>query len=302
MAASNPVLTNYAQGLAQDRRSALAEFIAPSVIVPSTVGHFKRYDEKNLYQSVSTDRAVGGPAKRVEFSASDPTYNCKPQALEITIDDSERDAAGEADPILLEQAKTAVLVNSAVVSHESNVLAAIKSGLTAEAGKGNWSSPDIDPIDQIDEQINAIASSTGLLPNRLALGLGAWYILRKNPKVKARVAYNKVAGFNLQDFAACLLNPALEIRLGTLVKDTTRFPKTGSYAGIVGDECFVFYGLGAPSTYDASFAKTFRGGAGGVDAVRVYRDEQARSDVLAVDWSVDIQVVATSVARRISVT
>jgi hypothetical protein len=301
-ATSNPVLTNYAQGLSQDRRSVLAEFLAPTVVVPSTVGHFKKFDDKNLYQALTTGRAVGGAARRIEFDATDPTYNCKPQALEIAIDDSERDSAGASDPILLEQAKTAVLINTAVLSHENAVLTAIKAGLSAESGRGAWSNPDIDPIDQIDEQINTIAAATGLLPNRIALGLGAWYILRKNPKIKARMGGVKVAGFGLQDFAACLLNPSIEARIGVLVKDTVKFPATKSTSNIVGDECFIFYANPTPSTYDPSFAKTFRGGTGSVDSVRTYRAETNRSDILAVDWSVDIQVVATAMAKRISVT
>jgi hypothetical protein len=300
-ATSNPILTNYAQGLSQDRTSALAEFIAPTVVVPATIGHFKKYDDKNLYQVLTTARAVGGAARRIEFDASDPTYNCKPQALEITIDDAERAAAGDADPIGLEQAKTSVLVNTAVLSHENAVLTAIKAGLTAETGKGAWSNPDIDPIDQIDEQIKAICDATGMLPNRIALGIGAYAILRRNPKVKARLTGVKTGSFTLPDLTSCLLNPSIEVRLGTLVKDAYKFPKTGSNSNVVGDECFIFYNNGAPSTYDPGFAKTFRGGTGSVDAVRVYRDESHRSDVLAVDWSVDIQVVATSMAKRISV-
>ena len=300
-ASANPILTNYAQGLMQDRTSALAEFLAPTVLVPATIGHYKKYDDKNLYQALDTARAVGGTAKRIEFDASDPTYNCKPQALEVTIDDSERDAEGA--PILLEQAKTTVLVNTAVLSHEDKVLTAVKAGVAAvaDADRGKWSSADIDPIDQIDEQINAIASATGMLPNRICMGLGAWYLLRRNPKVKARVAGVKVAGFSYQDFAACLLNPAIEMRVGVLVKDAKKFPAGKSASPIAGDECFIFYASAQPSTYDPSFAKTFMGGRGGVDSVRMYRDDQARSDVLALDWSVDVQVVATGMVRRLTI-
>jgi len=43
------------------------------------------------------------------------------------------------------------------------------------------------------------------------------------------------------------------------------------------------------------------GGRGGVDSVRMYRDDQARSDVLALDWSVDVQVVATGMVRRLTI-
>lgn len=302
IASSNPILTNFAQGLMQDRTSALAEFLAPSVIVPATIGHFKKFDDKNMYQAVETARAIGGAAKRIEFDASDPTYNCKPQALEIAIDDAERDAAGTSDPILLEQSKSSVLVNTAVLSHEDKVLTAIKAGVAAVGGRGEFSNNDIDPIEQIDEQIEAIAAACGMMPNRIVLGLGALRKLRGNAKVKARLGGVKVTGFSIQDIAACLLNPAIDIRVGVLVKDTKKFPVAKSANYIVGDECFIFYTSPSPSTYDASFAKTFRGGQGGVDSVRVYRAESNRSDILAVDWAVDVQVIASGMARRLSIT
>jgi len=301
-ASANPILTNYAQGLAQDRISALAEFLAPTVVVPATIGHFKKFDDQNMYQALNTARAIGGAARRVEFDASDPTYNCKPQALEIAIDDAERDAAAAGDPLGLEQAKTAVLVNSAVLAHEYAVMTAIAAGVNAAAARGNWSNNDVDPIDQIDEQIEAIALATGLLPNRIAIGLGAWRILRTNAKTKARIQNVKTAGFGLDDFAACLLNPAMEARIGTMVYSSTKMPAAKSTTRIIGDNVYVFYASPSPSTYDPSFAKTFRGGMGSVDSVRTYRAESNRSDILAVDWSVDIQVVASSMCKRLTIT
>lgn len=301
-ASSNPILTNFAQGLAQDRRSALASFIAPRVTVAGTVGHFKKYDDKNLYQAVETARAIGGGAKRLEFDATDPLYNCKPQALEIPIDDAEREAAGTSDPLGLEQAKTSVLVTTATLSHEDKVLVAIKAAVAAVVDRGNWSNADIDPIDQIDEQIKAIADATGLLPNGIALGLGAWYLLRRHPKVKARLAGVKASSFTYGDFAANLLNPAIDIRVGVLVKDAAKFPKAKAAANIVGDECFIFFNSPSPTTFDPSFAKTFEGGSGGIESVRMYRDDSARSDILAVDWSVDVQVIATGMVKRLSIT
>lgn len=301
-ASSNPTLTTYAQGLAVNRASALAEFLAPTVIVPSTIGQFKKYDDHNQFLALNTLRGLGGAARRIDFEATSPTYNCKPNALEIAIDDAERDAAAAADPLRLEEAKTAALVGSAVVSHESAVLTAIKAAVSATTQRGNWSNNDVDPIDQIDEAIEAIVSATGMMPNRLALGLGAWRKLRSNAKVKARLTGVKTGGFSLGDFAGALLNPSMDARIGVLVQSTTKAPLTDAKSNIVGDECFVFFASPTPTTYDASFAKTFKGGQGGVDSVRMYRSENNRSDILAVDWSVDVQVVATGLVRRFSVT
>lgn len=134
----NVTLTNYARGLSQDLRSSLADFIAPEVVVPAATGQYKSFDDKNAFQILDTSRAVGGPARRLEFAATDPAYNCLPQALEIPIDDHEKDEAGRGDPLGLQKAKTRTLVSSAVDSHESKVFDAVSNSLSAEGGVGAW--------------------------------------------------------------------------------------------------------------------------------------------------------------------
>jgi len=299
----NVTLTNYARGLAQDLRSALADFIAPEVIVPAATGQYKNFDDKNAFQVLDTSRAVGGPARRLEFAASDPTYNCLPQALEIPIDDHERDEAGRGDPLHLEQAKTQTLVSSAVASHESKVFDAVAAAIAAVGGVGSWSgsSNTNDPVAEIDAQIETLATVTGMMPNRLVIGLPAWAVIRHNPQVVARFPGAASVGVTRAQFASLLLNPDLDIRVGVLSRDTTKWGKTKNAQNIVGSELYLFSGASSPTLYDPSFMKTFRTRRGGVDIVRVYREESSRSDVLAVDWTEDIKVTSSVCAKRITV-
>lgn len=294
-------LTNYARGIAQDRASALAEFIAPTVPVSAATGKFKSFNDKNTFQVVNTDRAIGGEAKRLEFAATDPDYNCTPQALEIAIDDHERDLAGSNDPLGLERAKTDTLVTSAVASHEDKVFTAIKAAVSAVSGKGVWSSASNDPVAELDEQIEAIALATGLMPNAIVFGLGAWRVFRNHAKVLARQPGAALIGVTNAQAAQLLLNPGVDIRVGVLSKDTAKFGAAKSEVNIVGAEVFVFLRSASPTLYDPSFAKTFRTARGGVETVRTYRSERNRSDILAVDWSEDIQVVSTACVRRLTI-
>lgn len=298
-ASYNPTLTQYAQGFSQDLASALAEFIAPTVRVPSALGQFKTFDEKNAFQALDTARALGGTARRIEFAESDPTFNCQPQGLEIPIDDAERDAAGEQQSAL-EEGKVRTLVSVATVSHEDKVVARMKT-LAAVGGRGVWSNTSNDPIAELDEQIEAIATATGMMPNAIVFGLGAWRVLRNHPKVTARQPGASVVGVTEQQVATMTLNPAIQVRVGVLSKDAAKFGASASKQNIVGAEVFVFLRSANPTVYDAGWMKTFTVGDGGVTAVRQYRDEKARSDVLAVDWSEDIQVVAAVAARRLTI-
>jgi hypothetical protein len=296
-------LTNYARGLANDIESALASYLAPEVIVSAAVGQYKAFSDKNAFQTPNTARAIGGPARRLHFEATDPTYNCRPHALELPIDDHERDEAGEGDPLRLEEAKTQTLISSAVASHEIAVFSAAAAAVAPTPG-GAWSGSanEADPIAEIDALIEEIATNTGRMPNRLILGLPAWSILRHNPQVIARFPGAAQVGVTLKQFASLLLNPEIEPKVGTIAYDQNNWGQGANIANVIGSELYVYYGSSRPTLYDASFMKTFRTRRGGVDTVRLYREENARSDILAVDWTQDVQVTAAPAGRRLTIT
>jgi hypothetical protein len=276
--------------------ASLANFLAPEVVVPAATGQYKSFDDRNTFQVVDTARAVGGPAKRLEFAASDPTYNCLPQALEIAIDDHERDEAGQSDPLRLEEAKTQTLVSSAVTSHEAKVFGVV-TALTASA---NIALASDDPIAKIDEQIEGLATDTGRMPNRLVIGLPLWNKLRNNAKVIARFPGAASVGVSMSQFASLLLNPSIDIRVGLLGRDNGKLGSNRGNVNIVGQQLVIFHASQSPTLYDPSFMKTFRLRRGGVDVVRMYREDSARSDILAVDWSEDIRVTSSICARKVT--
>ncbi len=299
-ASVNPTLTNYASGVLNDLQSATADFLAPQVQVPATIGQYKAYDNKNAFQTHDTSRGVGGPARRIFMDVSEPTYNCLPQALEITIDDSERDAAGTLNPLDLEQAKVKTLVQSSVLSHEKHVITTVNAAVSATGGVGVWSNDANDPVDEIDAQIEAIAKDTGQLPNAILMGMTAWRRFRQNAKVVAKQPGAALIGLNQGQASAMLINPSTEIRLSTMAYDTTKQGKTRSNSFVNGDDVYIFVRSATPTIYDPSALKTFAGGRGGVTAVREYRDESSRSDVYAVDWSRDVKVTSSISIKRIT--
>jgi hypothetical protein len=305
-ASVNPTLTNYASGVLNDLQSATADFLAPQVQVPATIGQYKAYDDKNAFQVHDTSRGVGGPARRIFMDVSEPTYNCLPQALEITIDDSERDAAGTINPLDLEQAKVKTLVQSSVLSHERHVITTVNAAVTADGTTvgggvmGTWSAATTDPVVQMDYLIEGIAKSTGQLPNAILMGMTAWRRFRNNAKVIEKQPGAALIGLNQGQASAMLINPSMEIRLSTMAYDTTKEGKTRNQAFVNGDDVYIFVRSASPTIYDPSALKTFAGGRGGVSAVREYRDESSRSDIYAVDWSRDVKVTSAISIERIT--
>lgn len=297
-------LKQYAYGVAQDVKSALADFIAPRVPVGVGTGMFKKFSDKNAFQLYDTKRAVGGPATRMEFEATDGTFNCEANALEVPIDDQEREKAGGADQAL-EESRARTLVINASLAREKRVFDLIKANVAAVASKGVWSAANsggsAQPIDEIDEQIEAIATATGLMPNRMVIGLGAWRILKNHPNVIARLNGSAEKSVSLDLFGGMLLNPQMEIRVGILSLDANKTGKAANKSNVMGSEIFLFHGNDNPTQFDPGFAKTFSIGANSVENVRMYREERNRSDILAVDWSEDVQVVSAICAKRITV-
>ena len=307
-ASVNPTLTNYASGVLNDLQSATADFLAPQVQVPATIGQYKAYDDKNAFQVHDTARGVGGPARRIFMDVSEPTYNCLPQALEITIDDSERDAAGTLNPLDLEQAKVKTLVQSSVLSHERHVITTVNAAVAANGDTvgggvmGTWAAAGTDPVVQIDYLIESIAKTTRQLPNAILMGMTAWRRFRNNAKVIEKQPGAALIGLNQGQASAMLINPSAEIRLSTMAYDTTKQGKTRSNSFVNGDDVYIFVRSASPTIYDPSALKTFAGGRGGVSAVREYRDESSRSDIYAVDWSRDVKVTSAISIARITTT
>lgn len=295
----NQTLTLYTQGFAQDSASALAEFIAPTVPTGLAHGQFKRFSSKNDFQVYDTTRALGGARKRIEFGADDPYFNCAPQGLEAAIDDHERALAGD-NVLNLQQAKLRTLVSAAHASHEKRVFDAVKAAKAATGSIGAWSSSSNDPIAEMDAEIEAIATAIGRMPNRIVFGLGAWRVFRNHAKVIARQPGADIIGLTTDQAAKMTINPGIEIRVGVMSYDTTKFGAAKNATNIIGGEVFIFFASDNPTQYDPSFAKTFAVDASKVGAVKEYRDESSVSDMLAMDWTEDIQVVAAEAGRRIT--
>lgn len=296
---SNPILTNFAAGLAPELSNPLADFIAPRVQVPATIGHFKNYDDKNAFQVYNTARTEGGDRRRISFNATDPTFNCLPEGLETTISDDELDAAGE-DVLGLEQAKTRVLLGAAQRSRQAKIFSLIDTAKAATAGLGVWSDPGIDPVAQIDSLIAEMAISTGLMPNRLIIDITPWLAFRNHPKVKARITGIQAAITPEQ--AISFFAAPLQLRIGAMPKDSTKEGKTKANVSITANKVFLFYASDMPDQYDPSFAKSFQGGRGGVTSVGRGRDNTKPYDVLWVDWSEDVQVVSAECGRKLDIT
>ena len=301
----NYQLTNYAQGLWNDLSEVikLAERLAPTTPVPGAAGQFKKFDDKNSFLPEKTARAIGGDPVLVAFDASDDSYSCQPQALEVRVDLAEVQAAGVDNDLaqqLLDEGKIKALLNKTALSHVLDVTNTVMSATAPVSGRGNWSNPDIDPIDQLDEQLLALAQNCGSTQNiKITMDIGSWNTLRNHPKVKTRTQFTQVNNLSLEQLNSVLIFP-VDLMAANIVYDTTRLTQTPNKQRALNGTCLIHYSLPGATIYDPSAFKTFTVGSGGgfLGNVRTYQAPTQLWRGHLVDWSRAIkQTSALSMLR-----
>lgn len=307
-ASLNTQLTNYAQGNWNDQADVVkvAERLAPSTRVASSSGQFKKFDDKNSFKAENTARALGGDPTVIAFSAEDGTFNCKPQGLEARVDKEEENQAGaQNNPLaaeLLDQGKIKALVNKTALSHARDVTDFVAANTTPIADRGNFSDPDIDPIDQLDEQLEGISLDCGSTQNlKLTFDLGTWRILRNHPKVKARCTGVQVGGITLQQLRDILLFP-VDIMAANIVHDIAALGQAANKKRMLQGLLFVHYSVANPTQYDPSAFKCFTVGQGSyIAGVRTYQAPNGLYRGHIMDWSRDIKKTGSLAVRRLNI-
>jgi hypothetical protein len=307
----NYQLTAYAQGLWNDIGDVvkLAERLAPTTPVPGATGQFKKFDDKNSFMPEKTTRALGADPVLMAFNATDDSYSCKPQALEVRVDKEEDQASGyeggEVQTNLLDQGKIRALINKVALSHVLDVCTAVVAATSGVAGLGNWSDPNVDPIDQLNSQLLALAQDCGSVQNvKMTMDLGVWNTIRTHPKVKARALFGagaSVATISIDQLNSALIFP-VDIMPANVIYDSTRLNQTSSKTRALSGICLLHYSVPNATIYDPSAFKSFTvGSAGFIGNVRTYIAPNQLWRGHLVDWSRDIKQTSTLSMRRINV-
>lgn len=304
----NYQLTSYAQGLWNDLSDVvkLAERLAPTTPVPGASGQFKKFDDKNSFMPEKTARALGGDPTLIGFSASDDTYSCKPQALEVRVDKIEDQQAGaEGDPLaaqLLDEGKIRALLNKTALSHVLDVCGYVLANTSPVSGLGNWSNPDIDPIDQLDQALLSLSQNCGSTANiKITMDVGAWNTLRNHPLVKKRTQFTQIPNISLAQLNDALVFP-VDLMAANVVYDQTRLGQAASKTRALSSVVLVHYSVPGATLYDPSAFKSFTvGGGSPVGNVMTYVAPNQLWRGHLVDWSRDIKQTSTLSMQRLNI-
>lgn len=311
----NYQLTEFATGHMNDIQGAydLMESLCPTVKVPGTHGQYKKFDDIDSFKVYNTARGMGADPTRIQFSANDQTFNCAPQALEITVDEEERRQAGENNAVaqqLLDEGKIKALLNSVALSAAYKRVAYITANTTAVANRGNWSNPAVDPVDQLDEQLDQLSLDCGSMKFvKITLELSAWRTLRSHPLVKKRLTGVQVSEISLAQLRDMLVYP-VDIQLASLSYTASKAGPVGGSGATAGEKTgkvrlmsgnvFVHYSVPEPTLYDPSPFKVFTAGTSNIMSVRSYMAPNGLYGGHFVDYSEDIEQTSALACRRLA--
>jgi len=304
----NYQLTAFAQGLWNDLSDVvkLAERLCPTTPVPGASGQFKKFDDKNSFMPEKTARAVGGDPTVISFSATDDTFSCQPQALEVRVDKIEDQQAGsEGDPVagqLLDEGKIRALLNKTALSHVLDVCTYVLANTTPTAALGVWSNPDIDPIDQLDQELLALSQNCGSTQNiKLTLDVSAWNTLRNHPLVKKRTQFSQINNISLAQLNDALIFP-VDVMAANVVYDAARLGQAANKTRALASVCLLHYSVPGATLYDPSAFKSFTVGSGSpVGNVRSYVAQNELWRGHLIDWSRDIKKTSSLSVRRLNI-
>lgn len=293
------MLRNFAQGAAQSAVRPIAGFLAPTVPVPTLIGRYKEYTQKNRFRVPDTRRGLGGKAVRIGFTADDKVYDCTPHAIDFPIDNLEK--LEEAQLLSITQYGATLIADVATLDHELQVVNTALSALGAGTGV-DFTSDSVDPVAVLDGYIRTVmlAAKNGA-PVKVLIGAGAWLDIKNNKNVKSRyivgagskggVGLSKVS---LEDFASLLFTEP-DCQMSMLVQDTAKEGVAEAIEFVFDKKIIVFAAQDNPTTLDPSFMKTFR-----LDGQWMvpgsYVPEDQRGEVLKMDWSQDVRVTNTAAA------
>ncbi len=301
---SDPLLTQYSQGAAQTATSAVADFLAPTVPVATSVGRYKVFTAKSRFRIPDTRRAVGGRATQIGFSAEDDNYNCAPHALDFPVDILEGIEAEGVMNLLQEGADICAQVGA--LAHEKTVVDAALDALGAGTALSIGGSDDI--IAQLDTNVLDVikaAKMGGFMNVGVIFGAGAWRVAKNHASVRGRLisgGKRDLANVTLEDFGSLLISKC-ESKVSLMCYDDAPEGKAEDINFVLDGDIIVFARVAQPTRFDPSFMKTFR--------LRnqwmrpgTYLREDGRAEVAKFDWSEDVQVTnaAAGVRRTVALT
>ncbi len=181
----------------------IADKILTPVQVPKMFGQYLLWDSGVTFKLPKTEMAQNAVANMLELAASKQSFSLVTHALQVVVDELEREQAPESQ---IEAMKVAKLVNALLLQREIDVAAAL-TNVTTFAGQttdlsstGQWSHASSLPINAVQTAHTAL----GRKGNTFVAGADTIARLRVHPQILEALQFTASAGLATLDQLARL--------------------------------------------------------------------------------------------------
>ncbi|MDR1255770.1 MAG: hypothetical protein LBJ94_02505 [Puniceicoccales bacterium] len=268
----------------------LLNFVAPAVPVARRF-EFKVADSTEPFLSETDDiRSIGSAFKRVEFtgtSVTSKTYN-KGLTIRVDHDDVAGDDWRERYVQLLLQRLYRNELRRAVSALSGNAISQVSTYVWSTAS--GTPNPDAD----VRAELEAASNLTGVRPNRIILGEGAWDIRSDAYDCQNNAGANRAAGLSLGELARKLFVDEVRI-MGA------RYQDVSSKTAILGNEIYAFFTKNEIMKDEPANIKRFVTPVDGGSTFRVYVDERSKFSDITVEHYSNIVITSATGIRKLAV-
>ncbi len=263
----------------------LLDFIAPPVFVQRRF-EFRRASNAEAFLSETDDvRAIGAAFKRVDYTGDAVQSKVFNKGLTIRIDHDE-------EPDGNYQERYVQLLLQRLLRNELRRAVAALDGAAVSASKtwGASANPDAD----VRDAIAAAANVTGVSPNRVLFGEGAWFKRADAYDQQDNAGASRSAGLTPDELAPKLFVEGVRILRARYQSSET------AKANILGNSVYAYYAEQSgikdePSNLKRFVTPTEQG------AYRVYVDEHAKYTDLTVEHYSNIVVTSDLGIRKLAI-
>jgi len=269
---------------------ALLEFLAPRVPTGRRFEFKKAVNAEHFVSETDDIRAIGSAFKRVDFTGTtvnEKTYN-KGLTIRVDHDDEVGDNWQESYVQLLLQRLMRNEVRRAIAALDTADTNVAKTW-TYDESTNKTPNPDLD----VRDSLVLAANATGVRPNRIAFGEGAWDLRARAYEPQNNSGANLRANLTPEEVARFLGVDAVQLV-------SARYQSSSSAKSkILGDQVYMFYALAGAMKDEPSNIKRFVTPADGGD-FRVYVEEEAKWTDITVEHYSNVVITSDAGVRRIT--
>ena len=267
---------------------ALLDFLAPSVRVGRRF-EFKKAENAEAFLSEADDvRAIGAAFKRVEYSGE--TVNAKTFNKGLTIRVDHDEEVGDD----WQERYVQLLVQRLLRNEVRRAVAALDSQDVSDSKTWTWASGSYpNPDGDVRAALAAAAAASGVRPNRVVYGEGAWD-LRSN----AYYMQDNAGAFHSASLAPDQLAAHLFVDGVRVVN--ARYTNGATRDNVLGSHVYAYYAQDGAMKDEPSNIKRFVTPVGNSD-FRVYVEENSKFTDITVEHYSTIIVTSALGIRRIAV-